>query len=110
MRPAGSARSSTRSSRGTRRRNPAPELSDDQGAGHVWMHVALEVVGPRWQTRYLVRRGLDARHDVALEERVRLLSVRVDRHVVRDAVLLVVERQREGLAGRCGEAVAIEVE
>ena len=86
---------------GARGARSAAGRTDDHAAVHRGVDVALEVVGPRIERRDLVRpasrRPGTARPGTApCVQRV----VRVDRDVVRDAGVLVVERDLRRLAGR----------
>src|SRR5439155_2189115 len=72
------------------------------------MDVALEVVGACRDGIHLVGLGVWAREDLPLEQRAGRARALVDRHVVHDASVLVVELDREGLDGGGGQASLVE--
>src|SRR5207302_9835578 len=93
--------------------SPYPLLDDERTEHGGGVHVALEVVRPRLQRRDLVgglRHAGDGVRGARGAAQPGAPLLRVDLDVVRDTGVLVVEVDREGLVGRRGQAVRVEVD
>src|SRR5262245_614242 len=88
-------------------RRVAVWLLDGDRARHLLVHVTPEEVGAGGERRDLVDPGA-RREDLALEQPVLGRAVRVDRNVVGQG-LLVLEGQRERLAGRGRDVLRLEL-